>query len=79
MRLAYICSQCGADVDELFVQELNERVLGFDCLTDAERQDLLTFDSQSNTLTVKTLCDSCIAEMQLESADESIAKVHWLH
>ncbi|KYZ78245.1 hypothetical protein AXX12_01505 [Anaerosporomusa subterranea] len=78
MRLDYVCSQCGSGIDEIFVQELDEIAFGFDCLNDAERQELLTFDPDSNTLTVKTLCDYCIAEMKLDLSAPT-AKVHWLH
>ena len=78
MRLQYVCSQCGSDVDKIFVQELDEAAFGFDCLNQAERQELLSFDPGHNTLTVKTLCDHCIDEMQQDLPD-SIVKVHWLH
>lgn len=78
MRLEYVCSQCGADIDEIHVQELDESAFGFDCLNDAERQELLSFDPVSNTLTVKSLCDHCIAKMKLIPA-EPPARVRWLH
>lgn len=78
MRLLYICSQCDSEIDEIYVQELDEKAFGFDSLNEKERQELLSFDPPSDTLTVKSLCDCCIDEMRLDSS-ESNAKVHWLH
>ena len=78
MRLNYICSQCGSAIAQIHVQNLDESALGFDCLTEAERQALLTFDQVRNTLTVKALCDHCIEDMRLESA-ETATVVHWVH
>jgi hypothetical protein len=79
MRLEYICSQCGADIDQIHVQRLDESAFGFDCLTEAERQDLLSFDPAHNTLTVKSLCDNCIEDMSLEAAETVTKAVHWVH
>lgn len=79
MRLEYICSQCGSGIDEIYVQELDENAFGFDCLNDAERQEMLNFNLENNTLTVKSLCDQCITEMKLDRPEPTTAAIHWLH
>lgn len=78
MRLIYVCSQCGSTIDHIHVQQLDESAFGFDCLTEAERQDLLVFDERQNTLTVKSLCDNCIEDMRTEPS-ETHTVVHWTH
>lgn len=79
MRLNYICSQCGSAIDLIDVQSLDEAAFGFDCLTNAERQELLSFDHEKNTLTVKSLCDLCIEDMRLDVKETPSTSMHWVH
>ena len=78
MRLEYICSHCGADIDDIEVDVLDETAFGFDCLSESERQELLFFDPAQNTLTVKSLCDHCIDAMHLKS-EPKLNSIKWLH
>nr|WP_092073596.1 anti-sigma-F factor Fin [Dendrosporobacter quercicolus]NSL48006.1 DUF2757 family protein [Dendrosporobacter quercicolus DSM 1736]SDM64157.1 Protein of unknown function [Dendrosporobacter quercicolus] len=68
MRIYYNCSCCGEAIAELDVEQVDEVKLGFDCLTGDERQDIIKADPFSNTMHVKSLCDSCIEALGL--ADE---------
>lgn len=77
MRLIYICSQCGEVIDQFSVRSIDESALGFDCLTEEQRRELLCFDQQQNTLTVQSLCDRCIDDLGLETADAPPAR-QWI-
>ncbi|MDU4961223.1 MAG: anti-sigma-F factor Fin [Sporomusaceae bacterium] len=79
MRLIYICSQCGAEFERLYVRELDESAFGFDSLDAEQRRQLLHFDPQQNSLTVQSLCDRCVEELGLEEEKEAPAARHWLH
>jgi hypothetical protein len=79
MRLNYICSQCGSAIDQIHVQSLDESAFGFDCLTEAERQEFLTFDLTQNTVTVRSLCDNCIEDLGLEPVETATIAVRWVH
>jgi Protein of unknown function (DUF2757). len=65
MKIYYSCDNCGAAIDTLEVDSLDEARLGFDCLTDEERQAMIRYDAASGVLYVQSLCDACIAAMDL--------------
>lgn len=81
VRVNYVCSQCGFDIDQLEVQTIDEAAFGFDCLNENERRELLSFDPSQNTLTVKSLCDDCIETMRLtvEPAEINTGTIAYLH
>ena len=78
MRIEYVCSQCGGEIDQIEVEVIDEAAFGFDCLSESERQDLLTFDAAKNSLTVKSLCDNCIEAMDMAGM-HTVQPVKWLH
>lgn len=67
MKVVYRCSVCGAYIDQVIVAALDEAAFGFDCLSQNEREEMLSFDPALNRLTVRSLCDQCIKEMDLSS------------
>lgn len=68
MKIHYHCEQCGQAIDSIEVQQLDEAKLGFDVLTNEERQQLLYHDPVTNAMYVQSLCDGCIEAMGM--ADE---------
>ncbi len=62
MRLIYICDRCANYIDEIQLSTLDEGRLGFDILTDEERDDLIHLDWERQVGTVKAICDACLAE-----------------
>ncbi|MEN6567325.1 MAG: anti-sigma-F factor Fin [Veillonellales bacterium] len=65
MKIHYTCECCGAPIDTLEVERVDEARLGFDCLTGEERRDIIKVDSLTNTIYVQSLCDACIEELGL--------------
>ncbi|MPN43213.1 hypothetical protein SDC9_190772 [bioreactor metagenome] len=80
MKISYHCGCCGESIAEIKVDQVDEVKLGFDCLTGDERQDIIKADPVTDTMYVKSLCDSCIEVLGL--ADEQqlwIPKTNYLH
>lgn len=71
MKIYYSCDSCGEAIDCLEVDRLDEEKFGFDRLTEAERQDIIRYDSEADTLYVQSLCDACIEALGL--ADDTPA------
>lgn len=67
MKVVYRCSACGAYIDQVVVAALDEAAFGFDCLSEAEREEMLSFNPALNRLTVRTLCDQCIKKLDVPS------------
>jgi hypothetical protein len=65
MIINYLCDNCGEAIDSIEVENVDENRLGFDCLTDEERHDLIHFDASSGSLQVRSLCDACIEALGL--------------
>ncbi|MBZ4653402.1 MAG: hypothetical protein JG781_741 [Peptococcaceae bacterium] len=63
MRLIYICDRCANYIDEIEMNALDEGRLGFDILTEEEREDLVHLDWQRQVGTVKAICDACLAKL----------------
>lgn len=63
MKIFYACEYCGAHIDTLEVEEVDDARFGFDCLTGEERQDIIKIDSCTNSMYVKSLCDNCIVTL----------------
>lgn len=70
MKIYYHCSCCGESIAELDLEQVDEAKLGFDCLTGDERQDIIKTDPSSNTMYVKSLCDSCIEVLGLDDEQQ---------
>ena len=79
MKIYYTCEHCGAAIDMVEVDEVDEGKFGFDCLTTEERQDIIKTDSLSNTMHVCSLCDGCIDLLKLAYVGETNEKVDFLH
>ena len=62
MRLIYICDRCAKYIDEIEMNALDEVQLGFDILTEEEREDLVHLDWERQVGTVKAICDACLAK-----------------
>mgnify|MGYP001599130885 CR=1 FL=1 len=45
MKIYYTCEHCGAAIDMVEVDTVDEAKFGFDCLTAEERQDIIKTDS----------------------------------
>lgn len=65
VAIQYICSQCGSHIDTLYTDHINEKRLGFDCLTDEERQAIIKVDMGKNEMQVSSVCDQCIEALGL--------------
>lgn len=61
MRLIYLCDQCNSYIDEIELPGLDETLLGFDTLTDEEREEILSIDWVREEGTVRAICDSCLS------------------
>lgn len=70
MKIYYTCECCGSPIDTLEVDRLDEERLGFDCLTEEERRDIIRIDSLTDSMYVQSLCDACIEELGL--AEETV-------
>ncbi len=62
MRFIYICNECHSYIGEIELQSWDETMLGFDTLTQDEKQELLSLDFVQQTGTVKAICDACYRE-----------------
>lgn len=65
MKIHYICDCCGASIDTLEVDSVDETKLGFDCLTEKERSSMIEVDEENGQMRVQSLCDACIEAMGL--------------
>ena len=57
MAIYYFCRHCGTEVGKL-EQTAAPDMLGFDKLTEQERQEMIQSDSFGN-VHVKTICENC--------------------
>ncbi|WP_170005977.1 anti-sigma-F factor Fin family protein [Bacillus fonticola] len=58
MALHYVCRHCQSQVGTLDQERLATTNLGFDVLTNAERQNMISFMSNGD-LEIKTICEEC--------------------
>lgn len=70
MIIQYVCEYCGNPIGELKMDKIDEERLGFHCLTEDERKDIIKINVATNTMTVTALCDRCIQLLGL--AEEKI-------
>jgi len=79
VKIYYTCDHCGQPIDMIDVDQLDEVKFGFDCLTGEERQDLIQYDSSTNSMVVKSLCDICIEAMGFSNEGIRMPQAHYLH
>lgn len=79
MKIHYNCDSCGDFIDTIETMDIDEAKFGFDALTPEERQDLIRYDSLSNCLHVRSLCDSCIEALGLADEEPSPLSARPVH
>ncbi|MBM7606566.1 anti-sigma-F factor Fin family protein [Metabacillus litoralis] len=58
MALHYHCRHCGVKVGSLDNSLISSEQLGFTALTNAERQEMITYQ-QNGDIHIKTICEDC--------------------
>lgn len=79
MKIFYNCAHCGAGIDVIEVDAVDESKFGFDCLTAEERQDIIKINLKENTMQVRSLCDKCIEDLGLEEEKAAQQEMNFLH
>jgi hypothetical protein len=79
MKIYYSCEHCGAAIDMIEVDQIDESKFGFDCLTAEERQDIIKIDPVANAMHVHSLCDQCIETLGLGTKEETSPAISFLH
>ncbi|AJQ29315.1 anti-sigma-F factor Fin [Pelosinus fermentans] len=79
MKIFYNCAHCGAGIDVIEVDQVDEVKFGFDCLTAEERQDIIKVDVKENTMHVHSLCDKCIETLGLDEKKAVQQQINFLH
>ncbi|TLS35114.1 anti-sigma-F factor Fin family protein [Pseudalkalibacillus caeni] len=72
MTITYQCRHCGQEVGKLEQQSCTIDKLGFNQLTNQERQEMIEYHNDG-TMTVKTICEDC------QEALERNPHYHQLH
>ncbi|AZR74569.1 hypothetical protein BBF96_14935 [Anoxybacter fermentans] len=70
MKLLYYCHNCGDFIDELTVDKVDEKKLGFDLLTPEEKQDIIKSSKSGNMLYVRSICDNCYQDLSNIAGNE---------
>jgi hypothetical protein len=63
MRIVYYCKHCGGFMGSIEAADLSPQQLGFDVLSNEEREQLLAVDSASGTTRVTIVCEHCEAAL----------------
>lgn len=63
-KLLYYCHNCGDFIDELSVDTLDEKKLGFDLLTLEEKRDIMKWNQSGDMLYVGSICDVCYNHLE---------------
>lgn len=71
MKILYYCHNCGDFIDELSVDQVDDQKLGFDLLTEDEKQDIIKWSKSGNMLYVGSVCDNCYQEITNLSGEDS--------
>lgn len=79
MKICYVCECCDEPIGELEMDVVDEERLGFHCLTEVERRDIIRINKQNDTMTVSSLCDGCIQMLGLEEEQLANKGVTFLH
>jgi hypothetical protein len=64
MSIRYNCKHCDMHLGEIADERISELQLGFHFLTPAERRDIITYDSNGDTL-VKISCEFCMEALRI--------------
>lgn len=78
VHIVYTCAHCQQFIGELEMEEINEKKLGFDCLTLEERQDIIKYDP-SGTVFVAAICDDCFKNFKSEQEKLSVSPNYFIH
>lgn len=63
MALHYRCRHCGTKLGSLESDALTTEQLGFNQLTDEDRQEMIVYDSEGD-MHVKAICEECYTSLQ---------------
>ncbi|MDQ0220897.1 anti-sigma-F factor Fin family protein [Peribacillus cavernae] len=63
MALHYYCRHCGTKIGTLQEQMLATEQLGFNQLTNEDRQEMIVYDSAGD-IRVKAICEDCQESLQ---------------
>ena len=58
MAIKYICKHCKSELGAITSAAVTEQELGLDALSQAERYDMIGYDSQGN-MVVQLVCNYC--------------------
>lgn len=58
MAIHYQCRYCGQKLGSLDEKSVHAEQLGFHILSDEERQEMISYDSEGN-IHVKSICEDC--------------------
>lgn len=78
MRLIYICDKCNSYIDEIELADIDDSLLGFNTLSNEERDELVKLDWNRQIGTVKSICDNCLNELA-GSEDELLEIAPGIH
>lgn len=70
MKVLYYCHNCGDFIDELTVDRVDEEKLGFNLLTEEEKQDIMKWSQNGNMLYVGSVCDNCYHDVSMRMGDD---------
>lgn len=65
MNLIYKCPECDKIIDHLEVDKVDEESLGFNILTEEEREDIIEVEGDNTYINVA--CDECVQDYPEES------------
>lgn len=71
MKILYYCHNCGDFIDELSVDQVDDQKLGFDLLTEDEKQDIIKWSKSGNMLYVGSVCDNCYQDITNRSDEDA--------
>jgi len=68
MKVTYICDICGDKIDDVYYDNLDEKELGLDSLTQEEKEGIINY-TRTQGLVVYALCDKCAAELGVDRSE----------
>jgi hypothetical protein len=79
MKIYYTCEYCGQSIDTIEVNVVDDKRLGFDCLTQEERQDIIKVIPETNEIFVQSVCDDCMAAIGGQEEETIVYSTRYLH
>jgi len=58
MAIHYFCRHCGTNMGTIDTQSIHAENLGLNTLTNEERQDMVSYESNGN-IHIKSICEDC--------------------